>query len=460
MRYESVPTEWVWKTDSGATSSQGRVAALAAAFQTGKATPKELTIRSMDHRQVDELVKLFESARSPMARRNVLVQLDNAITFWMRNHQDDITQAWVALREVVRRLLDTNSSAAQFSHVICVGWRIGCNYNAAANAIFPNSGHNPDYFAHSPNDKTDMIQKCADMASAIRFAKDRLSASNFVDTPKTLKIFMAPEFYFRGRNGAYSPEIVGEIVPRMQTLLGAGWNDWLFVFGTAIASIEDTVTYCSTCGYGLSKINFERDPADHRKTIPKCSKQPKVGPAHAVIQGSFGAEVQNVALVSHAGETHLVAKEYVSPIDYKGHEVVLQPGTVDQRSLKVIPPQGSHESRIRSVFNDERLGGCIMNMAGITFGLEVCLDHAKSLDPSLGRASRYASIIQVLLIPSYGMSIGTGLYCRPGGVVFNVDGRGLGSTNLVQKWGPPMGGTNVAIGRGSIDMWRPVALPV
>ena len=459
MRYETVPTLAVWIADSGAVSSQGRVAAMAAAFQSGAPNKTPLAPRKIDHKAVDDLVKLFESARSPMARRNVLVQLDREITVWMRWKPDGITQAWVALREVVTRLLETNSSAAQFTRAICVGWKVGCNYNAATKVTSPNAP-NPDYFAHSPNDKIDMIQKCADMARAIRSAKSGISVNTLVDTPQTLKIFMAPEFYFRGQNGAYSPEIVGEIVPRMQALLGSGWNDWLFVFGTAIASIEETVTYCATCGNGASKINFERDPADHRKTVPKCSKQPTVGPAHVIKEGTYGAEVQNVALISHAGETHLVAKEYVSGIDYKANQVVVQPGTVDQRNLKVLPPQGSHRSRIKSVFNDERLGGCILNMAGITIGLEVCLDHIASPDASLGRASKYASIIQVLLIPSYGMKIGTGLYCRQGGIVFNVDGRGTGTTDLVRKEMAKPGKVTFAAGRGSIDIWKPVVLPV
>jgi hypothetical protein len=459
MRYETVPSFAVWTTDSSAVSSQGRVAAMAAAFQAGGRATIPLTPRQLDHNAVDDLIKLYESARTQMAKRNILVQLNGEIASWLRQNPTRITLAWVALQDVVARALKDYNSAAQFTHVICVGWRVGCNYRAATNHISRSSANNPDYFAHSSTDKLDMIQKCADMARAIGSAKTGISVNGVADSAQTLKIFMAPEFYFRGQNGAYSPEIVGEIVPRMKTLLGPGWNDWLFVFGTAIASIEETVTFCSTCGYGVGKIKFERDPADHRKTIPKCSLQPATGPAHVIDVGTFGAEVQNVALVCHAGESYLVAKEYVSGIDYIANKVKVQPGTTNERSLKVLPPQGSHSSRIKSLFDDERLGGCILNMAGLTIGLEVCLDHIASPDPTLGRASKFASIIQVLLIPSYGMEIGTGLYCRTGGVVFNVDGRGTGKTDVVRKGETKPGKINFAAGRGTLDVWRPVHLP-
>jgi hypothetical protein len=96
-----------------------------------------------------------------------------------------------------------------------------------------------------------------------------------------------------------------------------------------------------------------------------------------------------------------------------------------KRQLKAIEPQGSSKSVIKSRFNDERMGGCIFTVDGITFGLEVCVDHAQR------RLANQCGSIQVLLIPAYGQQIYAGdasdnlqgMYCKPKGIVFNVDGQ-------------------------------------
>jgi len=68
--------------------------------------------------------------------------------------------------------------------------------------------------------------------------------------PKILKVFMAPEFYFRGQLGAYPLETMSEILtppkdPVMANIVALKaelddpkYNDWLFVLGSAIGAIE------------------------------------------------------------------------------------------------------------------------------------------------------------------------------------------------------------------------------
>jgi hypothetical protein len=70
-------------------------------------------------------------------------------------------------------------------------------------------------------------------------------------------------------------------------------------------------------------------------------------------------------------------------------------------------------------------GGSVFTIDDITFGLEVCLDHGYSrlgdfYDKGVAKGDPK---VQILLIPSWGMSIGRGkVACVPNGVVFNVDG--------------------------------------
>src|SRR6185369_6324461 len=80
-------------------------------------------------------------------------------------------------------------------------------------------------------------------------------------------------------------------------------------------------------------------------------------------------------------------------------------------------------------------GGSVFTMDGITFGLEVCLDHMENRLAEfykVGVAAVGDPKVQIQLIPSWGMLIGKGeLVCvedavKPG-LTFNVDGSRWGS---------------------------------
>ncbi|MCB9714269.1 MAG: hypothetical protein H6712_10455 [Myxococcales bacterium] len=84
----------------------------------------------------------------------------------------------------------------------------------------------------------DMDARCALMKEAIATAH---TLDEIDDDPTTLKIFMAPEFYFRGRKGGYPVEELSRIPEQMrQETDKADYDDWMFVFGTAIGSMEQS----------------------------------------------------------------------------------------------------------------------------------------------------------------------------------------------------------------------------
>jgi hypothetical protein len=462
VRYDTIPKVSTWQTDSAALSSQGKVAALKNKFANpGSTAPVPAATRPPGLDAIDRLIALYEKAWSTMAKRNLTGDLFREIGAWELAHPGRLPVAVDALKEVVGRHYRVMGLAQRYSDVILAGWAIGCNYDAATGVMSRNQARNPDYFRHSPNDTTDMDRKCGEMVTAINAARNFIGTQGLTDNPQTLKVFMAPEFFFRGANGAYSPDIVSKIIPMMHTKLGRGWKDWLFVFGTAVAAIENEVSYCQYCGEGNSTITFQKDPNAPARTIPKCSRDM----AHPIRVMSVGADVQNVALISYEGETHLVAKEYVSNIDYKNDEVTIHSGTARQQAAEVLTlgaPMPDRVTRYLSpVYNDERLGGCVLNLAGLTIAIEVCLDHA--VHSGHGRAMPYQDIIQLLLIPSYGMSIGHGLYCRQNGVVFQLDGRGQGRSHVAIKDGgvttPVKVHTAVPSGRGTIELWGPYPIP-
>ncbi|MBM4338036.1 MAG: hypothetical protein FJ110_00675 [Deltaproteobacteria bacterium] len=75
-------------------------------------------------------------------------------------------------------------------------------------------------------------------------AKVRRSSWNvFSKKEPVLKVFMAPEFYFRGAEGAYPFEQIHTIMENLRKEIDfKSYQDWLFVFGTAIGYLkqEDT----------------------------------------------------------------------------------------------------------------------------------------------------------------------------------------------------------------------------
>lgn len=84
----------------------------------------------------------------------------------------------------------------------------------------------------------DMQGKCAILKNAIRRAEAKIGG-DIDDTPTTLKVFMAPEFYFRGAQGAYPFEVVPKILKEMKDVVADdAFDDWLFVLGTAVAVIS------------------------------------------------------------------------------------------------------------------------------------------------------------------------------------------------------------------------------
>jgi hypothetical protein len=163
-------------------------------------------------------------------------------------------------------------------------------------------------------------------------------------------------------------------------------------------------------------------------------------------------EVFNVVLVQKGGADAgvsglrelLVYKEYVSHIDFLGpngnYELfhrrsglgravaihnnltrALLP-TSGSRDLLAVKPNPQSGERTKTGLG----GGSVFTIDGVTFGLEVCLDHAKNklydfykpTAPPTGTPK-----VQVHLIPSWGMSIDQGNRVGvPGARIFNVDG--------------------------------------
>ena len=264
-------------------------------------------------------------------------------------------------------------------------------------------------------------------------------ARRHIDTsPITLKIFMAPEFLYRGKGGAYIHDLLNGWNGPAPTELGIEfypypglfgllqdiaakeeYGDWLFVFGTAISA------------------SFPTRVVDGKR----------------ILDGTDMSEIYNTALVQRGGpgntnDAYASRKHYISPIDFLkyslgrgafAHENIL-PADIEY----MVPREDNIEGS--AIFSINGLND--RNGRPIKFGLEVCLDHAASptgtnIRNRWGRIRSADKWVNIQLVPSGGMSLQsdsirlTGNTSPPTGCyAFNCDGlTTLKSPTLNVRWG-------------------------
>jgi hypothetical protein len=166
------------------------------------------------------------------------------------------------------------------------------------------------------------------------------------------------------------------------------------------------------------------------------------------------AEVFNIALIQKGGYAEadnvhdaLVYKEYVSHIDFlsknvrgfgKKDSASYRQAKIGDKIVKLNATTGSRDFGGNSsgkvikedgagVQGSNLAGGSVFTIDGVRFGLEVCLDHAKSRLKSAieggGNNIRRIDSVDVQLIPSAGMTIiPECVATKSEGLIFNVDG--------------------------------------
>ncbi len=262
------------------------------------------------------------------------------------------------------------------------------------------------------------MQKAIDIAYREYTLKEKHSGQVVPDHQK-LKIFMAPEFYFRGGSGSYGIELWFEFLEKIpEYTRRAEYRDWLFVLGTFVCNAKE-----------------ER----HDKRL--------------------AATLENYALVQkggYVGRDNIhdvqVAKEFPSHIDFEkppssGMAKWYRPGReakIGGKRTRGLSPPGSREfdPALKSGPQAPHLGnlaeavesgamaeedetaafGCIFSMDGLIYGLEVCRDHFQ------GRLVSAKDVrgVKIHLIPSCGASIcdgenGGSDNRLPRTIIFNVD---------------------------------------
>jgi len=238
--------------------------------------------------------------------------------------------------------------------------------------------------------RQDVEARCQLMQRAMNTAAAKAEKSS-----DTLKLFVAPEFFFRGNKGAY--EMKGGVtdvdfaVARLQAIAAAGqWKDWVFGFGTIVGAFEATAN---------TVVNFA-----------------------LIQQGGLGDQ-------SSSG-SRIVMKERLSTIDFI--DDASAQGLLSQDVEHLAPINRSGPGREQRRYDYD--GSGIFKLNGLTWGVEICLDHTSGV--TQGRLLKSPQLpgedqVQVQLLPSCGAGIDDArVVAETDGYVFNVDGKNAKKTVL------------------------------
>jgi hypothetical protein len=349
--------------------------------------------------EVEKLLKTW----SVMAGRNVMLDIQRTIeALETLVTAPNSRAAVIGLKKNVLKGLEGHQlGKARYTSALCIGWKVQTAW---------------DSFKGETDDRDDMVHKAEAMVKAIVAARNEVTRQGY-DTPEMLKIFMAPEFYFRGIRGAYGFDDVNGLKNEKslaqimrEELDKPDYKDWLFVLGTVIAASKNVHSECAvpSCKAGLQ---FEVDKVTGRSKASCLG-----GASHQVVEKVLGANVDNVALVVKEKFVHSVSKELISNKDFNarpGTDYEVTVGSDALHPVKDTNPNG---------FKDERMGGSIFTIDGLTFGLEICLDHIASGAKSDAGRLDHAGNIQIQLLPSGGMSVKKFRTVK-NGLIFNVDGK-------------------------------------
>lgn len=213
-----------------------------------------------------------------------------------------------------------------------------------------------------------------------------------------LKVFVAPEFFFRGIDGAYSMDDAAKVVEQLRALAkDSRWSNWLFVFGSIIAVSQSGTGANEVYNYVLVQKGKSGESGSRvvmkewKSGIDFLSDSPSPWTEYPAGSGVFFRTVTNVVRgLTDANVAHL------------------PPGGA--------PGKGKEKQAVNYG------GTCVFQMDGITFAVEICLDHLmkrlRNSPPAVGEQA-----IQLQIVPSAGMDVkDESVVAVKNGFVFNCDG--------------------------------------
>ena len=261
-----------------------------------------------------------------------------------------------------------------------------------------------------------VLSQCLDISARVQFTKKALDAAyeSADQDENTLKVFMAPEFLYRGAAGAYlfdllngweedAPSGFGNLPQPYGHHWGGLWGElralaaeekfqhWVSVFGTAVGAAlpcsQGQIHMRATgpaAGWNLSLVQCGGIEAEQRDACYFVEKHLK-----------SGIDFINFNL-SHAGSRVFTTTEIAH-----GSEPTWM---ILDRLIQAAPGETGG-----SLFQFPHI--CKSSGEAVQFGLEICLDHAQAYTAGAretqvtGRLARGGAQVDIQLVPSCGMSL-------------------------------------------------------
>lgn len=475
MAWNDVPTYEGWKLKTGWTESQ-------------PPAPRDSYIS-----KIAKLIRQYHQVM-PMAKYHTLLDLHEALTDWEVKLLPPQTlrekEAFTWLDDVVGDRLRSYPPRT-YDEVVFVGYCIKTGTATLWYQGTPYAKWLADDYIGYEDPQRDVEVRCQQMIAAIQAATSKYEDVKPLvrDDSKTLKLFMAPEFYFRGKAGADTTDLLIGVEAKpnrgfWDRLTGSGKGmpgimdrlrvetkkhpDWLFVLGTFVVGSEENDVACLNKAHGRALMAPDVAGWDKSKrvlTCPQCKGQlwcakcktsltvfkPRTNPPKywnanrdyhcpkCKSRADFREEVSsividNYAMVQKGGYStgdgihdYCTQKEYHSAQDFHQDTPFRTGYELFGEWRAASDPPKNYDGQTADPQKQERMGGTVFTMDGITLGLEICLDHAQHRLVNSEANNR----VQIQLIPSAGMHIqGASDACGPNGWLFNVDGiRGDATVN-------------------------------
>ena len=316
-------------------------------------------------------------------------------------------------------------SQVKYPKVQFISWEL-----CTAPVSVPAKPNIPQLFQYYPgiclanDNRMDVLSQCQDIEARLQFfqlaLKQAAMAGNIDKSDTTLKVFMAPEFLFRGAGGAYLHDLVNGwqssppdyfAMSLQGTKYAGAWNG---LFGSLrnIAANDAYKNWIIVPGTTVS-ASFSCAP----------KQKPKGQPEPAYIDFGQPAEIYNNCLIllggsANANISHTTTKHYKSAIDFISNYAYVNQAFLNQSTRPLNDPRLAFLDELQSE------GGAIFTLSGvndasdkpITWGVEVCLDHAVSggmRDPKspgsfrnpFGVIRAFNNRVNIQLVPSGGMTL-------------------------------------------------------
>jgi len=253
------------------------------------------------------------------------------------------------------------------------------------------------------------------------------------DDPSVLHIFCVPEFFFRGKTGAYEPAAHHDLREHALGVIKSFSDDpkfenWMFVLGTALEN--DTATATTQVQQEAKQrdalvqaIVKAYEAAEQKEYKDFCfdllTKTTEFAQSHPLVV------VRNKCILYKPNSKEFpkgltVDKRYISHEDF-----VLSyytPAAYSEMSV-AYPTIDEDEGELKQQCFDNK---SIFTLAGITFGVEICLDHRRARLRKVREENKETGAvpIDVQLVISCGMQLQQpSIVARSGAPVFNCDGQ-------------------------------------